>query len=187
MGYFWLVCLLNQFYLGIALGFIYFRHISTSCITQLPGSNSTQTTFARSLASNTTFTNTESMTVTTLSHCLSRGADSAPWEVSPWKYCHSAAATPELHPFPQQGEMPTCCWLRAGRTSGCTATSPRSHRNTEFPSKETDLERNCCLLSDILLQLKHHLYAPRITSHHVSGYTGHGTMNQPFVLLLCLQ
>lgn len=34
MGYFWLVCLLNQFYLGIALGFIYFRHFSTSCITQ---------------------------------------------------------------------------------------------------------------------------------------------------------
>lgn len=103
----------------------------------LPCSNSTHTTFAKHAAPKAAFTNADSpLTATTLSCFLGFHMPG-----------HRLTTLGSLTKIP----------LATGRTSGSSTISPGTRSNIKFLLEENDLERNCWMLFDVPLQIKHYL------------------------------
>lgn len=145
----------------------------------LPSSNSRHTTFAKHAAPKAAFTNADSpLTATTLSCFLSFHMPGhrlttlgSLTKIPAWTSAiHLAVCCCNIRTasFPTPGRRQSCravweslhcCWLAVatGRTSGSSTISPGTRSNIKFLLEENDLERNCWMLFDVPLQIKHYL------------------------------
>lgn len=165
--------------------FIYSSHFashlthSVSMTGCLPCSNSTQATFAKHAAPKAAFTNADSpLTATTLGCFLSFHVPGCRLttlgsltKIPPWTSAiHLAGCCCNIRTasFPTPGRRQSCgaVWeslhccrlaVATGRTSGSSTISPGTRSNITFLLKENDLERNCWVLFDVPLQIKHYL------------------------------